>query len=67
MIDVARFKRLADAAADGLKERSEIVAGALLAVLSGQSVFFYGPPGRRRVSSHVGSRVVSSHRCFLSV
>ena len=45
MIDVARFKRLADAAADGLKERGEIVAGALLAVLSGQSVFFYGPPG----------------------
>lgn len=45
MIDVARFKRLADAAADGLKERGEIVTGALLAVLSGQSVFFYGPPG----------------------
>ena len=45
MIDVARFKRLADAAADGLKERGEIVAGALLSVLSGQSVFFYGPPG----------------------
>lgn len=45
MIDAGRFSRLADAAADGLKERGEIVAGALLAVLSGQSVFFYGPPG----------------------
>ncbi|MBQ8124708.1 MAG: AAA family ATPase [Kiritimatiellae bacterium] len=45
MIDAERFCRLADAAADGLKERGEIVAGALLAVLSGQSVFFYGPPG----------------------
>lgn len=45
MIDAERFSRLADAAADGLKERGEIVAGALLAVLSGQSVFFYGPPG----------------------
>ena len=45
MIDAERFRRLADAAADGLKERGEIVAGALLAVLSGQSVFFYGPPG----------------------
>ena len=45
MIDAERFSRLAGAAADGLKERGEIVAGALLAVLSGQSVFFYGPPG----------------------
>ena len=45
MIDAERFRRLADAAADGLKERGEIVSGALLAVLSGQSVFFYGPPG----------------------
>ena len=45
MIDAERFRRLADAAADGLKERGEIVSGALMAVLSGQSVFFYGPPG----------------------
>ena len=45
MIDAERFSRLAGAAAEGLKERGEIVAGALLAVLSGQSVFFYGPPG----------------------
>ena len=45
MIDVERFRRLSNAAADGLKERGEIVAGALLTVLSGQSVFFYGPPG----------------------
>ena len=45
MIDAERFSRLVDAAADGLKERGDIVAGALLAVLSGRSVFFYGPPG----------------------
>ena len=45
MINVFRFKRLVDAAAEGLKERDEIISCSLLAMLSGQSVFFFGPPG----------------------
>lgn len=45
MIELERFNRLVAAASAGLKERDEIIAGALLAILSGQSVFFFGPPG----------------------
>ena len=45
MIDLDRFNRLVAAASTGLKERDEIIANALLAILSGQSVFFFGPPG----------------------
>ena len=45
MIDIDRFNELVVAASAGLKERDEIIANALLAILSGQSVFFFGPPG----------------------
>lgn len=45
MINVFRFKHLVDVAASGLAERDEIIASSLLTMLSGQSVFFYGPPG----------------------
>lgn len=40
-----RINNLVAALADGLYEREEIVAVALLATLSGQSIFLYGLPG----------------------
>ena len=37
--------KLIDCISEGLRERDDIVALSLLALLSGQSVFLYGPPG----------------------
>lgn len=45
MIGLERFNRLVAVAASGLLERDDVVARALLAILSGQSVFLFGPPG----------------------
>lgn len=40
-----RVQRLIDAISHGMVEREETVAVALLAALSGQNTFLYGPPG----------------------
>ena len=47
MINVFRFKRLVDAAAEGLKERDEIISCSLLAMLSGRSAYLCLPRGHR--------------------
>jgi len=44
-MNAQRFSRLVSAASEGLMERGHVVASALLSILSGQSVFFFGPPG----------------------
>jgi len=44
-MNVLRFRRLVSIASAGLAERDEIIACSLLTMLSGQSVFFFGPPG----------------------
>ena len=40
-----RTEKLISALSDGIYEKKVIIAQTLLAVLSGQSVFLYGPPG----------------------
>lgn len=40
-----RMLGLVDALASSLHERREIVAKTLLAMLAGESVFLFGPPG----------------------
>ena len=41
----ARVEKLATALTNGMFEREEVIAVALLGALSGQGVFLYGPPG----------------------
>jgi len=45
MANKERVSTLINTIADGLHERDEIVSNSLLAILAGQSVFLYGPPG----------------------
>ncbi|MDN4039746.1 AAA family ATPase [Massilia sp. YIM B02443] len=52
-----RMQRLIDAVCHGMVEREETVAVALLAALSGQNTFLYGPPGTAK--SLVSRRIAS--------
>jgi len=40
-----RMEKLISAVSDGMYEREEIIAVALLGALCGQNTFLYGPPG----------------------
>ena len=56
-MDAHRVEELLRKLNEGLVEREDIVAMTLLAVLSGQSVFLYGPPGTAK--SMIASRISS--------
>ena len=56
-MDAQRIEELLRKLNEGLVEREETVAMTLLAVLSGQSVFLYGPPGTAK--SMIASRIAS--------
>lgn len=56
-MDAQRIEELLRKLNEGLVERKETVAMTLLAVLSGQSVFLYGPPGTAK--SMIASRIAS--------
>ncbi len=54
---IKRVEQLVDKLGEGIHEREEVIAVALLGALSGQNTFLYGPPGTakslisRRISS----------------
>ncbi len=58
-MDARRIEEILTYINDGLIEREHITAMVLLSVLSGQSVFIYGPPGTAK--SLIASRIAS---CF---
>lgn len=59
-MDADRIRNILSKLNEGLIEREDTVALTLLAVLSGQSVFLYGPPGTAK--SMIASRVASAFR-----
>ena len=57
-MDAQRVETLLDRLNDGLIEREETISVALLSILSGHSVFLYGPPGTAK--SLIASRIASA-------
>ena len=57
-MDVQRINGILECLNDGLIEREETVSMALLSILSGHSVFLYGPPGTAK--SLIASRIASA-------
>ncbi len=57
-MDIQRVNSILERLNDGLIEREETVSMALLSILSGQSVFLYGPPGTAK--SLIASRIASA-------
>ena len=56
-MNAERVEAILEKLNEGLVEREEVVSMTLLAVLSGQSVFLYGPPGTAK--SMIASRISS--------
>ena len=56
-MDIERIQDILEKLNEGLVEREGVVAMTLLTVLSGQSVFLYGPPGTAK--SMIASRISS--------
>ena len=57
-MDIERVNSILERLNDGLIEREETISMALLSILSGQSVFLYGPPGTAK--SLIASRIASA-------